>query len=153
VHAAALTNRFIRDTAIHFGSHEQTDDEWRAMFDRQVGELGFPWLAAEVGGRFAGYAKSGVWRERAAYERTAEVAVYVEQAHQRCGVARSLYTRLFEVLAARDVHTVVAGATLPNDASVRLHEALGFTRVGTFREVGYKFGAYRDVAFFQRMLT
>ncbi len=113
----------------------------------------FPWLAAEQGGDFAGYAKSGTWRARDAYARTAEVTVYVEPACHRMGVGRALYTALLALLKARGFHTAIGGITLPNPGSVGLHEAMGFRHVGTFREVGRKFAAWHDVGFWQLMLV
>jgi phosphinothricin acetyltransferase len=150
--ACALTNVFIRETTVHFGDREQTEAEWRDAFAEQVGVRGWPWLVADIGRRFAGYAKAGVWRDRAAYARTAEVAVYVAESDRRRGVGTTLYAALFDELRRRGFHTAIAGITLPNDASVRMHEALGFAPVGTFREVGYKFGGWRDVGFWQLML-
>lgn len=148
--ANALTNHFIRETAIHFGLKEATDAEFRAVW--QSGSARFPWLAAEVDGRFAGYAKAGVWREREAYAGTVETGVYVDPSFHRRGVGRALYTELFVRLRAAGFHTVIAGIALPNDASVRMHEACGFTHVGTCREVGRKFGKWWDVGFWQAHL-
>lgn len=148
--ANALTNTYIRETAIHFGLHEATDSEFRTMW--QSGSARFPWLAAEVDGCFAGYAKAGVWREREAYAGTVETGVYVETSFHRCGVGRALYSELFVRLRAADFHTVIAGIALPNDASVRMHEACGFAHVGTCREVGRKFGRWWDVGFWQAHL-
>ena len=111
-----------------------------------------PWLAAELDGEFAGYAKAGVWRARDAYAKTAEVTVYVDERFHRRGVGRSLYAELFARLESLGFHTAVAGITLPNEGSVRLHEAMGFAYVGTFREVGRKFDAWHDTGWWQLML-
>lgn len=150
--ACSLTNTFIRETTVHFGDQEETEETWLGVFSEQAVILGWPWVTAEIGGTFAGYAKSGVWRARAAYQKTAEVAVYVEPNARRRGVARALYAELFGTLSEKGCRTVIAGVTLPNEASVGLHESMGFTHVGTFREVGYKLGGWRDVGFWQLML-
>jgi phosphinothricin acetyltransferase len=145
--ANALTNHFITHTTIHFGAHEATDDAFRAVW--QKGSARFPWLAAEVDGDFAGYCKAGTWRERDAYARTVECGIYVSETHRNRGVAKNLYSELFARLRAAGMRTVVAGVTLPNVASVRLHEAMGFRPVGVFHAVGYKFGAWHDVGFWE----
>ncbi len=155
--AAALVNRFIRETTVHFAEREQSEAEW---FDELRKKDERPWLAAEDGADicsgassgFLGFAKAGSWRAREAYRYTAEVAVYVEHAARRRGVARSLYLGLFDELRKLGCHTVAAGITLPNEASAAFHEAMGFRHVGVFREVGWKFDAWRDVGFWQRHL-
>lgn len=148
--ANELTNHYIRETPIHFGATPASDDEFAAHWER--GRARFPWLAATLDGRFAGYCKAGVWRERDAYARTVETGIYVARDAQGRGVGRALYEALFARLRGAGFHAAVAGITLPNDPSVRLHEAVGFTRVGVFREVGRKFDAWHDVGFWQAML-
>lgn len=147
---ADLTNTFIRDTAIHFGAVEQSPDELIAIWEAT--RPTHPWLIAELDGRFAGFAKAGVWRERAAYRRTAESAVYVATFARRRGVGRALYQSLIDDLRSRGFHTLVAGITLPNAPSVALHESVGFRHVATFSEVGHKFDRWHDVGFWQLML-
>jgi phosphinothricin acetyltransferase len=149
---ATLTNRSIVGSAIHFGyepvSGAELRDLWSAKRER------YPWLVAELeGGAFAGYAKAGVWRERAAYAWVVETAVYVEPAAHRQGVGKALYARLLTVLREQGYHMAVAGITLPNEGSVRLHEAAGFEFVGRFAEVGWKLGAWHDVGFWQARLA
>jgi phosphinothricin acetyltransferase len=148
--ANALTNHFIAHTPIHFGLEVSTDEAFEALW--RAGRERFPWLAAEVDGVFAGYCKAGLWRERAAYAHTVETGIYVAQSQRGRGVGVALYGALFEALSARGIHTVVAGITLPNEASVRLHERVGFSPVGVFREVGRKFDRWHDVGFWQRDL-
>lgn len=111
-----------------------------------------PWLVAERDDAVVGYAYASPHRERAAYRWAADVAVYVDPAHHRRGVGRQLYEALFELLRGQRLHVACAGITLPNDASVRLHEALGFTPVGTYRAIGWKAGEWRDVGWWQRQL-
>jgi len=109
------------------------------------------WLIAEVGGQVAGYAYGSTHRSRAAYASSCDVAVYVDPAHARQGVGRALYDALLPLLATH-CHAAYAGIALPNEASVGLHEATGFTPVGIYREVGWKMGAWRDVGWWQRLL-
>ena len=111
------------------------------------------WVVLEDDGRVAGYAYAGPYKERAAYRWSCEVSVYLEQGRRRGGAGRALYEALFERLAARGYRTAVAGMTLPNPASEGLHRALGFEPVGVWRRIGWKGGAWHDVAWVQRALA
>jgi phosphinothricin acetyltransferase len=110
------------------------------------------WLVAELDGRVAGYAYASPHRTRAAYASSCDVAVYVDPAYARRGIGRALYGVLLPLLARKGNHAAFAGIALPNDASVALHEVMGFTPVGIYREVGWKMGAWRDVGWWQRVL-
>ena len=112
-----------------------------------------PWLVCEFRSAVVGYAYAGPHRDRWAYQWSVEVSAYVAAAAQRSGVARALYTSLFAVLVMQGFRNAYAGITLPNAASVRLHEAVGFTPVGIYRGVGYKFGAWHDVLWLERALA
>ena len=107
------------------------------------------WLVAERDGRIIGYAYGGSHRARAAYNATVEVSAYVDRAQQRGGVGRELYLSLFDRLKDNGFRLLVAGITLPNEASVSFHQALGFTRVGVFRNIGFKFDTWYDVGWWQ----
>ena len=109
------------------------------------------WLVYEIDGRVVGYAYGGPMKARAAYRWSCEVSVYLEPGLRRTGAGRALYEALFARLAERGYRTAVAGMTLPNPASEGLHRALGFEPVGTFRQVGWKHGAWHDVAWVQRL--
>lgn len=148
--ACSLTNYYILNTVIHFGTQPAQPSEFRQMW--LDGAAKYPWVAAEVDGRFAGYAKASRWRERDAYKLTAEVGLYVESSFHRRGIGSELYREVLNRLRAASFHTAIGGITLPNAASERLHESLGFTRVATFRQVGRKFDAWHDVGFWQLML-
>ena len=113
----------------------------------------YPWLVAERDGAVAGYAYGTVHRSRRAYRWVVEVTAYVDARRQRTGVGRELYQALLPLLARQGLQVAVAGITLPNDASVALHESLGFQPVGIYRDFGYKFGAWHDVAWTQRALA
>lgn len=110
------------------------------------------WVA-DLAGRVVGYTSSGEFRAKAAYASSVETTVYVHADFLGRGLGRRLYTRLLDVLESETrVHSALAGITLPNPASVALHEGLGFTRVGTFREVGWKLGRFWDVAWYERRM-
>jgi L-amino acid N-acyltransferase YncA len=148
---AAIYAPYVLETAISFESEPPSGDEMGRRIEATART--HAWLVLEDGGRIAGYAYGGPWRARAAYRWTCEVSAYVDPVAQRRGVGRALYEELLRRLAARGYRTALAGMTLPNDASVGLHRALGFEPVGTFRRVGYKHGRWHDVAWVQRELA
>jgi L-amino acid N-acyltransferase YncA len=100
-----------------------------------------------------GYAYACRWAERAAYDWAVETSVYVDSAHHGEGVGRALYAELFERLRAQGFRVAVAGVTLPNPASIGLHESMGFEPIGSLRDIGWKEGAWRDVGYWQLYLT
>ncbi|WP_429912420.1 arsinothricin resistance N-acetyltransferase ArsN1 family B [Glycocaulis sp.] len=112
----------------------------------------FPYLVAEMDGQLAGYAYGSRFRSRAAYDASVEVTVYVGSGWQGRGVARTLYASLFDALQAQGRHAAFAVITLPNAASVRLHEAAGFEPAGVWKEAGFKFGQWHDVGCWQKRL-
>ncbi len=110
------------------------------------------WLVAEVDGVVAGYAYGSPHRTREAYAPSCDVGIYIDSAFARRGVGRALYGQLLPGLKALDYHAAFAGIALPNEASIGLHESMGFTPVGIYREVGWKMGGWRDVGWWQRLL-
>jgi len=106
----------------------------------------FPWIVFEADGKVLGYAYASRHRERLAYQWCSDVALYVHHSVHRCGVGRALYKSLFEILRAQGYVNAYAGITLPNASSVGLHEAMGFSTVGVYAHIGYKFGRWHDVA-------
>ena len=112
-----------------------------------------PWLVCVHDGVVVGYAYAGTHRERHAYQWSVEVSAYVRPDVHRAGVARALYGSLFAVLVLQGFRNAYAGITLPNPASVGLHESVGFTRVGVYRGIGYKLGAWHDVMWLERALA
>ena len=109
-----------------------------------------PWLVCtDAGGAVIGYAYASRHHERAAYQWSVDVAVYIHAAHHRGGIGRALYDKLFALLRIQGFYVAHAGITLPNAASVGLHEALGFVPVGVYPAVGWKFGAWRDVGWWR----
>ena len=130
-------------------SFELTAPTVAQMRERMTAILArFPWLVAEVDGRTAGYVYASPHRERAAYQWSVDVTVYIGEGYRGVGLGRALYAALFELLRAQGFFHAYAGITLPNQASVRLHESLGFELVAVYENVGYKNGAWRDVGWF-----
>jgi L-amino acid N-acyltransferase YncA len=141
----------VRDTIISFETEVPSVEEIAERIDTTVKT--HPYLLAEVNGAVAGYAYAGRHRARSAYKWSADVTVYVASQARRTGVARALYGRLLPALAERGFHAAFAGIALPNPASVGLHEAMGFSPVGIYREVGFKSGRWCDVGWWQRLLN
>ncbi len=150
---AAIYAPYVIDTAISFETDPPTEAE---MAERIVtAARSHAWLVledVEASGRVVGYAYAGPFRSRPAYRWTCETSIYLEAGRRRTGGGRALYEALLTRLAERGYRTAVAGMTLPNEASVALHRAMGFEPVGTFRRVGRKYGQWHDVAFAQRSI-
>jgi phosphinothricin acetyltransferase len=124
--------------------------EWFTQFSVIGGHQCF---VAEENGCVLGWASSGPFKERAAYDTSVETSVYLAPDATGRGIGRRLYEKLFEALKDADVHRAYGGIAQPNEASVRLHKGMGFERVGTCQEVGRKFGRYWDVAWFERAVA
>jgi phosphinothricin acetyltransferase len=132
---------------------EQAPDE-REMASRiQRISARYPWLVGELDGEVAGYAYGSEHRARTSYRWATDVTVYVSPAHQRRGLGRALYQTLLPLLARQGLYRACAGITLPNDASVGLHEAVGFELIGVYRAIGFKHGSWRDVGWWQAELN
>lgn len=140
---AAIYAPAVRDSAISFEVEPPPPAEMRRRIQHTLAHR--PWLVCERSGEILGYVYAGRHRDRAAYQWCVEVSVYVHERARRHGVGRALYTSLFAILSLQGFYNAYAGITLPNRASVGLHESLGFRPVGVYRAVGYKLGAWHDV--------
>ena len=146
---ADIYGHYVRETAISFETSPPSVDE---IARRIEGTRRFPWYVAEVDSDVAAYAYAGAYRERAAYQWSAEVSVYSRVGFQRRGVGRDLYTALIARMRELGYANLFAVITQPNEPSVRFHESLGFTPAGMFRNVGQKFGWWYDVGHWQLAL-
>ncbi len=144
---AEVYNYYIKNTHHTFEIEPLGVDEMR----KRIGEIieDYPYLVAEEDGEILGYASATRFRLRDAYEYSVEVSIYVRNAAKQKGIGTQLYTKLFDELAETNVHVIVAGISLPNDASISFHEKLGFRKVAHFREIGYKLGRWIDVGYWQ----
>jgi phosphinothricin acetyltransferase len=147
---AEIYNPYVRDTTITFEAEPVTAAEMAGRIAK-VTEA-YPWLVWDEGGQILGYAYSSVWRARAAYRYSTETAIYLSMERRRQGVGTSLYQALLDELRQRGFHSVLGCLALPNEPSVRLHEKLGFQKVGHMREAGRKFDAWVDVGFWELLL-
>ena len=145
-----IYNPFIRDTIITFEEDEISADEMAARIAKVTAT--FPWLVREEDGAVLGYAYGSTWRARHAYRFAVETTIYLAPDGQGKGIGSRLYEALLVELKQRGFHSALGCLALPNEPSVRLHEKLGFRKVGHMREAGWKFGAWVDVGFWERML-
>ncbi|MEM8599853.1 MAG: arsinothricin resistance N-acetyltransferase ArsN1 family B [Bacteroidota bacterium] len=146
----AIYAPIVRDTAISFQETPPTVAELAARIESTL--VHFPWLVATDGHGIAGYAYASTHRGRAAYRWSVEVSIYVHPRTRRQGVGRALYGSLLPILAAQHYVTAWAGVTLPNDPSEALHQAVGFEPVGTYANVGYKHGRWRNTRWWRYAL-
>ena len=142
---------YVRDTIISFETDAPDASEIQARMAR-IGAQ-YPWLVATSDGRVTGYAYACEHRARLAYRWSVDVAVYLPAAEHGKGIGRALYTRLFRLLREQGYVNAFAGITLPNEASVGIHEKMGFVPIGIYRRVGYKVGAWHDVGWWQLPLV
>ena len=147
---AAIYAPYVRDTIVSFDTEAPDAAEIASRIER-IGRQ-YPWLTASMDGRIVGYAYACENRSRLAYRWSVDTAVYLDPSAQGQGVGSALYRELFALLRAQGYVNAFAGIALPNDASVKLHEATGFTLIGVYRNVGYKLGAWRDVGWWQLAL-
>jgi phosphinothricin acetyltransferase len=148
----AIYNHYVAHTPITFDLEPQTLEQRLAWFE-QFSDCGrHRLLVCEDAGAVVGYACSHQFRVKQAYDPTVETSVYCAPSATGRGIGSQLYGALFAALSGEDIHTFVGGVTLPNSASVALHQRFGFEPVGTLRAVGRKFGKFWDVLWLQRVL-
>jgi L-amino acid N-acyltransferase YncA len=144
---AAIYAPYVLHTAISFEEQPPSPEEMASRITQTLHIL--PFLVCERDGAVIGYAYAGPHGARPAYRWSANISVYVDQAAQRGGAGRSLYSELISILRRQGFHALFAGIALPNEKSVGLHEAIGFKHLGTYREVGFKHGAWHDVGYWR----
>jgi phosphinothricin acetyltransferase len=144
---AAIYAPNVDASATSFEAEPPSAEEMAARIAR-IGAT-HPWLVAEREAEITGFAYACEHRSRAAYRWAADVSVYVGEDSRGRGLGRRLYEELFERLRDQRFRIACAGVTLPNEASVALHEGLGFVPVGVYRRIGWKHGAWRDVGWWQ----
>jgi phosphinothricin acetyltransferase len=137
-------------TPVSFETEAPSLDEMRRRMAALAGKL--PWLVCADGATVLGYAYASPHRARAAYQWSVDFSAYVADGCRRRGIGRALYSSLLATVIIQGYYNAYAGIALPNAGSVGLHEAVGFTRVGVYRGVGYKNGAWRDVGWWERPL-
>ena len=149
---ARIYNYYVLNTIITFEEEPVDADEMAARL-AGVASAPLPWLVVESGGEVVGYAYASPWKSRRGYRFSVESSVYLHPEHLGHGWGSLLYAALLDDLRQLPIHTVIGGVALPNAASVRLHEKLGFRKVAHFSEVGLKFGRWIDVGYWQLLLN
>lgn len=146
-----IYNDAVLTTTASFAEEPETLDERRAWFESHVAD-GYPVFVAETAGRVVGWSSLSRFHARVCYRFTAEVSVYVAAEFRGQGIGRLLLAPLLDAARARGLHTLIAGVTADNAASLRLHASFGFVPIGQFREVGLKFGRWLNVIALQWMV-
>lgn len=148
---ATIYNPYVAETIVTFEEEPVAVADMASRIEEsRSSEL--PWLVAECGGQVVGYAHASKWKGRCAYRYAVEISAYVGGSHHGIGLGTKLYTELFRILREQGIHTVIGGIALPNPASVALHEKFGLVKVAHFHEVGFKFGQWVNVGYWQRTL-
>jgi phosphinothricin acetyltransferase len=148
---AAIYAPIVRDTFVSFETEPPSAEIMAGRIESIQQQ--YPWLVATVEAKVLGYAYASEHRQRAAYRWSVDVTVYVAEAARGRGVGRRLYGGLIPMLRAQGFHGAFAGITLPNGASVGLHEAVGFRALGIYTDVGFKLGDWRDVGWWRLGLS
>ena len=148
---AAIYNHYITHTVVSFEEEPVSADEMARRIERVRSES-LPYLVAVEAGQVVGYSYATRWHARSAYRFSVESTVYLASEATGRGLGSQLYTELFALLEARRVHVVIGGISLPNDASVALHESFGMRKVAHFEQVGFKHDRWVDVGYWQRTL-
>jgi phosphinothricin acetyltransferase len=146
----ALYNPYVLETTITFEEAAVSPAEMENRIRETLSSL--PWLLWEQDGSVRGYAYSSKWKGRCAYRHSAEVTVYLDPAFTGRGIGSKLFEALLADLRERGFHTAIGGIALPNPASIALHQRLGFRKVAQFEQVGWKFGRWIDVGYWQLLL-
>lgn len=145
-----IYNHYIEHTVITFEEIPLTVEQMRERITTYM--QNYPWLVCEDAGEIVGYAYASKWKERSAYKHTAEVTVYLKHDATQKGYGSALYANLIEQLKAKGCHVLLGCIAIPNEASAKLHERFGFTKVAHFAEVGRKFERWLDVGYWQKQL-
>lgn len=144
---AEIYNYYIENTHHTFETEPIGSIEMQKRINETIEN--YPFFVCGEGGEIFGYAYAAPYKSRCAYKSSAEVSVYVKNNLRQKGVGRMLYEKLFEELLQTDVHAIIAGIALPNEASIKLHEKFGFEKVAHFREVGFKSNRWIDVGYWE----
>jgi phosphinothricin acetyltransferase len=148
----AIYNHYVVNTPITFDLEPRTLAQRQVWFDDFAAAGKYQCFVALHGGRPIGWACSAKFKEKAAYATSIETSVYLAPSETGRGIGQRLYAALFEQLSGEDIHRAFGGITMPNDASVGLHRSLGFEHIGTYAEIGRKFGKFWDVALYLKAL-
>ena len=145
-----IYNHYVVNTPVTFDLEPRTLEQRREWLDQFEPTGRYRCFVAARGGRAIGWACSARFKEKEAYATSIETSIYLAPGEGGKGLGRRLYQTLFDALKGEDIHRAFGGITLPNEVSVAVHKAVGFEHIGTYREIGRKFGRYWDVALYLR---
>ncbi|MEP1095800.1 MAG: arsinothricin resistance N-acetyltransferase ArsN1 family B [Cyclobacteriaceae bacterium] len=148
-----IYNYYVLNSHSTFETEPVSVEEMGQRIERVTREFQLPWLVFEIDGKIAGYTYATQWKPRAAYEKTVETTVYLHQEEFGKGIGSQLYIGLLEQLENSGYHAILGGIAQPNEASIALHEKLGFVKVGQLKEVGLKFNKWVDVGYWQLIFS
>ncbi len=148
---AAIYNHYVVNSTVTFEVEAITGTEIAKRIQANL-DADLPWLIAEAEGNVIGYCYATPWKARKAYQHSVEISVYLDADSHTKGIGTQLYATLFTQLKTQNVHAVMAGIALPNEASIALHEKHNMQKVAHFKQVGKKFGQWIDVAYWQVIL-
>jgi len=147
---AEIYNYYILNSCVTFEELALSTEEMRGRIE--AAHLKFPWLVFEIDQEIIGYAYASAWKPRSAYKHTVESTVYLKKEAIKNGIGSLLYAALISQLTDLGFHAVIGGISLPNEASVALHEKFGFEKIAQFKEVGYKFQKWIDVGYWELLI-
>jgi len=145
-----IYNYYIQNTVVTFEEAPVSVEEMQSRITEVQSR--YPWLVYEDNGTTVGYSYATYWKTRTAYRFSVESTVYLDPAYVNRGIGSKLYTELIQQLQEIKMHSIIGGIALPNAASIKLHERLGFSKIGQFIEPGLKFGNWVDVGYWQLLL-
>lgn len=145
-----IYNHYVEHTCVTFEEDPVLPEDMQSRIEQVT--AAFPWLVYEEAGRVLGYAYANQWKPRGAFRYTVEASVYLHVDSAGRGLGSQLYRALLDRLRAQGTHLVIAGISLPNEASIRLHQRLGFQEAGYWVQAGYKFDRWIDLSYWQMVL-
>lgn len=148
---AEIYNYYVLNSCVTFEEFEVSIEKMRGRIEATNSK--FPWLVFERDSEILGYAYATIWKPRSAYKHTVESTVYLKKTATKNGIGSLLYAALIEKLTDLGFHAVIGGISLPNDASIALHEKFGFEKIAQFKEVGYKFNKWIDVGYWELLIN
>lgn len=150
IQIANIYNYYVTNTIVTFEMVPILDSAMADKINKTIEK--YPWLIYEEDGQILGYAYATEWKPRGAYKHTVESTVYLRNNQSGKGIGSKLYSELISQLKAMKTHSIIGGIGQPNEASIALHEKFGFQKIAHFKEVGYKFDKWVDVAYWQLII-
>lgn len=145
-----IYNEYVKNTIITFEEQPVEAEEMKTRISNLI--QNYPWLVYEENKKVIGYAYANRWKSRSAYRHSVESTIYLDSHYVGKGIGSKLNKELINILKDKSIHSIIYGVSLPNDASIALCEKFGFRKVAHFKEVGYKFGRWIDVGYWELIL-